>query len=233
MPMSKLRTLSLYLLAIVILAVGFYGGFIDKNPVLIVSFLAFALLIVINNIDKLGHFSASIRGIELQTRIEEAEVKIDVLQKLVRNMFKNEISSIMWSNRWGGMPDDIQENLVNNSKYQMKELNLSEDDISYVIYDYYKLIKRDFVAHLLGESEHISGEFPQDIRTKWKNLKDRALDNPPSSDELKVFFTEIDKLTDERKEIIEDYRYFQNNGKHRRFNVWKNRKNWPSINRED
>ena len=109
----------------------------------------------------------------------------------------------------------------------MREIGLSETEIEevrtaerpYVLFDYAAFIVRQLHDNVPDEKRQQWDEFYSADRRKGIGFE-------PSPDELERFLTSMEVMTDEVREHIEDYRYYQQFTKHRRPEEWKRRQEW-------
>ena len=125
------------------------------------------------------------------------------------------------------MGDEEKQAFEDKLLQNLREIGLSEKEIEevrkaqrpYVLFDYASFITR-------GLHDTVSG----DKRAQWNEFfsadRRKGIGYEPSPDELQEFLSSIDLMTDEVREHIEDYRYYEQHTKHRRPEEWKHRKEW-------
>ena len=234
MKTTQTKKLIFYTLAFIVLAVAIGAGFSRINAVLIVGFLAFIFIMFINNLDRISEIKANGKGFEAKTRevIEEAKITIKEMQNMVKLISTTELSLVMRTGRWGGYSDEEKEILKDNVLDILTQLNISKEEQEIVLVEWHKWIIFDYVNYILGGPTIPSG-VSKYVINQWKQLRRRGINDKPTPDELTAFLQSSNCLTDKRKDLIEDYKYFIKYKKHRRPDEWHNRANWGVLGKND
>ena len=216
MKTTQTKKLILYTIAFIVLAVAIWAGISKINAVLIVGFLAFIFIMFINNLDRISEIKATGKGFEAKTRevIGEAKIIIEEMRNMMKLIAKVELSLLIRSGRLGGVPAEEKEILKNNVLDILTQLNISKEEQEIVLVEWNKFIIFDYVNCILGGPAIPSG-VSEDVINQWKQLRRRGINDNPKPDELTTFLQSCGCLTDKRKELIEDYKYFIKYKKHR------------------
>jgi hypothetical protein len=220
-----------YTIAFVILFFSFYCGFIDKYPVMVISFLSFVFLMFLYNLDKISEIRATKDGLELKAReiIKEAEITIEEMQDLGKTLIKTELSLIMRAGRFGGYSEEEKREVKQSILDILKELKVPEKEQSEIFDgDWNKFIAFDYVGGILGNGRMPQGLTEGEIE-EWKALGELRFNGPTPPEKLEAFLDKCGCLSQERKEYIEDYKYFLTYKEHRRPDIWSNLDNWKPL----
>lgn len=146
--------------------------------------------------------------------IEKAEVTITEMQDLAKLVSKTALSLIKRSGRVGGYSVEEQEALKESFLRLLSDLSLSDEDSEYVLEEYNKFIEIDYVFLLLGT--HVPTNWPKEEQRKRKDMIKDVISNYPTPEEIETLLERNSSLSDNHKEILEDYKYFRANRKYRR-----------------
>jgi hypothetical protein len=80
---------------------------------------------------------------------------------------------------------------------------------------WHRLVELEYVIETTGGSQVPDGLDGKEWRA-WEELRDRPLERLAEPNEIAAFFSKHGLLSDERKQWIEDYRYYRKNKEHRR-----------------
>lgn len=228
-----MQNLLKYLVAFSILIFSFYCGYIGKIPIMIASSIIFIFLVFMYNLEKFSEIRATTKGFEAKTRdiIKEAEITIKELQNLGKTLVRTELSLVMRNGRIGGYPEDEKDKVKKSIINILNELNVPEDEQGKIFdEEWNRFIVFDYVMGILG-----NGRIPQDFtegeKEEWKDLRQDILNDPPSPDKIEKFLVKCDCLSNERSELIEDYRFFLKEKEHRRPEIWKDHQYWEPLGR--
>jgi len=193
-----------------------FAGLNGHTPLAILCFLASMAFLFIANIKNIKKAKASKDGFEFEARdlIQKAEITITEMQDLAKLVSKTALSLIKRSGRAGGYPVEEQEVLKESFLGLLKDLRLSEADREYVLEEYNQFIEIDYTFMLLGHKLPI--EWPTEEQQKRKAMMKDVLSQNPSPEEIEELLERNGSLSDNHKEILEDYKYFRANRKYRR-----------------
>ena len=211
------------------LAAALGAGWYGFHGILTAGFLGFAFLLFAANLDRISEFRATATGVEAKTRdvLQRAEHTLSELQVLARTVAKTALSLVKRSGRLGGYNDDEEESFKRSILNVLDEIGVPETELSDVLYDWHRLTEFDYILYMLGHSRVPEGFEGHDIFVEWKAL--RSFDNMASPDRIREFLTKWDILTPEREEYVKDYEYYRDHKRHRRPDVWKDRKNLKHL----
>jgi hypothetical protein len=85
---------------------------------------------------------------------------------------------------------------------------------------WHRFVEFDYMIGATGGSNVPDG-LPAEKWRLWEELRERPLDRLAEPNEIAAFFKECGLLSEERKEWIEDYRYYRKNRQHRRPAVFR------------
>lgn len=198
------------------LAVTVIAGFKDKTALAGLCFLSCLAFLFMANLKNIKSAKASKDGFEIEAReiIEKAEVTIHEMQELAKLVAKTSLSLIKRSGRLSSYPEEEQEALKDNILSLLSQLNISSDEQNFILEEYNKFIEIDYVFLLLG-NQHPTGWSDEDIKI-WKKMSSDVLNSYPSPQEIEELLERNNSLTDKHKEILDDYKYFQEKKKYRR-----------------
>lgn len=220
-----------FILSYIILAFSFWSGYVGKLDVMVISFLAFILIVFVNNMDKISEIKATAKGIEAKTRevVAKAEVTIEELQNMAKILAKTELSLIIRSGRLGSFNAEERERVKDSILSILENLKVSKEEQDRILdTDWNKFIVFDYAHAILGRGHIPQGFSPEEIK-QWEKLREGGVENPPSPNQIKEFLIEVGCLTEEREELIKDYEYFIKNKKHRRPEIWKDYLDWGPL----
>jgi len=204
------------IVSIALMVVCIFAGFKSHMPLAILCFLASMAFLFISNLKNIKKAKASKDGFEIEARelIEKAEVTITEMQDLAKLVSKTALSLIKRSGRVGGYSVEEQEALKESFLRLLSDLSLSDEDSEYVLEEYNKFIEIDYVFLLLGT--HVPTNWPKEEQRKRKDMIKDVISNYPTPEEIETLLERNSSLSDNHKEILEDYKYFRANRKYRR-----------------
>ena len=194
-------------------------------------FLFAALFLVFGNLDRVEEFRIGKEGLATKTReltetIKEAKSTINELQLLAVLLAKTTLSSVQMAGRMGGFQDDKKEAIKNETIDVLRKIGVSEDQIAEALSDWYPYVEFDYASSILGGSYILQDVPPEHRAAQEKLIKRVGIAGRPTPDQIAEFFKNAGILTEQRKELIEDYRHYVQHREHRRPDVWKNRADW-------
>lgn len=198
-----------------ILAFSFYSGFVGKDKVMVTAFLAFCLVYFINNFDKIAEIKASLTGLEIKARniFDKAQATIEQLRELAKKFAIVQLALMVRS--WG-YPFDKMEQDKDSILKTLTDLEISKEEQEAILeYDWNKEVLIRYVRCITG-GDLIPSNCTNAEYKEWEEIRN----NPPLPQVVENFLVKIGCLSDKRRELLEDYKYFYEHKKHRRINVW-------------
>jgi hypothetical protein len=180
--------------------------------------------LLLANIDSIKLFKAGATGVEAQMRdlVVEAEGKIEHLRELATLMAEMTLSLMKRAHRWKGYEYHEEKIITKRIEDLLNNLKVDEEERNLIFKEFHQWEILDYAFWALGNALK-----PQDIKRdqqrEFDELKDRGIHNPASPDQIESFYSKAGLLTPERKEILEDYRYYLKHFEHRRPDVWANK----------
>ena len=210
-----LITYSIVSIALLIMcAVAAYKG-LKTLPILF--FIAALAFLFTGNLNVIKKAKASKDGFEIEARdlIAKAEVTISEMQDLSKLVARTALSSIKRSGRMmDGYPEEEAEVIKEEFLTLLSTLNLSEKDIEEVLTGYNNFVEVDYVFLLLGQKEPQNWS-PEDKKIR-KDMRSNLTKHCPDPEEIHSLLERNNSLSENHREILEDYKYFRQNGRYRR-----------------
>jgi hypothetical protein len=200
------------------------AGYFGMPDVMYVStFLATVLLLAANS-DRIAKIKASATGFEAETRaiINEARATIEELRAIAKIAVRANLSLVMRGNRWGGFSQDEKEEVRRLSLAALTQIGVPAPEQEEMFLEWHSVVRYDHVYFLLGRHtvpKQVIGNV--ELHTEWGALRNVSFDRVPTADTVDAFLRKAGMLDDERKELLEDYRFYEANRRHRRPEVWK------------
>ena len=211
--------------SLVFLIVGYVLGWIGKDVLVIPSFVAALVCVALANLDRFKSFKAA--GVEATLR--DAEVAVKQSRALALITTKMLLSLVKRTGRIGGFPPAQQIEIQHDVDRVLSQYDVTEAERREAYTDWDQFDKFDYVTAILGGNKTPNWKEPAHAgkSDEWQTLRNRASKMDfPSADELSAFLARHDFLNKENTELLEDYRYFLKEGKHRRPEVWARRNEW-------
>lgn len=191
---------------------------------MVVSGLLAAVLILAANADRISRLKASATGFEAETRaiIDEARATIDQLRAVAKIAVQANLSLVMRSGRWGGFSFDEKESIRQASLHALDALHIPKKEQEGMFCDWHKVNRFDYVHLLLGRHtvpKEVQGK--TELQVEWGKLRGGGFDGNPTAAIVEEFLRKAGMLDTEHAELLEDYRYYESHGEHRRPDVWK------------
>jgi len=199
-----------------------------------VVFLAYLLFL---RQGKLAAVKFNKEGFEAtMAEVREAAQGAEKATKEVKEFMKITAAAVLGlvkrTGRGGGYSYDDKEQIRREYLTNLREMGMSLVEITEIDKKsgWHELIAVDYVGHILG------GRFFREIwwaiPEAWQEalgLLNRSGPNLATPDELREFLAKHHKLTDESRELIEDYRYYRERHEQRRPHVWAKRDEWYKL----
>ena len=217
----------------IVLIYALWAGYTDKVEVMAISALLVFGLLFFANIEKFSYFTAGLKGFSAKTRkvIDEAKAVSTEIKQLAKVLVENQISSLIHHMRVSSIGESEKENIKDELLDRLRSIDIPEDEVQETLGDWYKYMIRDYSQAIIGEggSEAAAKEISQECYEEYKEFLKRTIENPVTPDELEQFFGKFKILTPDKKEQIEDYRYYLKEKKHRRPDEWEKHEYWKLV----
>ena len=212
------------------LGIGLWAGIDGKTAVLTFSFLAFAALLFTANLDRISEFKATGTGIEAKTRevLQRAEITLNELQILAQQVGAVTLSLVKRNGRLGGYSDAEETEIKRSVLSVLKQVGIQESEFPKILDEWHKITDFDYAHYILGGNTIPDGAAPEALK-EWKELRAGGIVKIPTPDEIKRFLESNGFIKPELHERIKDYEYYLNVRKHRRPEIWEQRKNWGRL----
>jgi hypothetical protein len=199
-------------------------GILGMPDVMSVSLvLAIALLLAANS-DRIARLKAGLSGIEAETRaiIDEARATIDQLRAVAKMAVRANLSLVMRGNRWGGFSYEEKETIRHSSIAALEDLRVPAADQEEIFREWHMVNRYDYAHHALGgPTIPIQVQGNKELHAEWRQLHHSGFERIPSPDDVEAFLRKAEMLDAEKKQLLEDYRYYAAHSKHRRPDVWR------------
>lgn len=199
-------------------------GVLGMPDVMIVSLILAMALLVAANSDRIARFKAGMGGIEAETRavIDEARATIEQLRQVGKIAVQASLSLVMRSGRLGGFSDDEKEEIRRNSEAVLNEIGVTASEREDIFRDWHRVTCFDYTHFLLGRNQTPNElqEKPA-LQAEWDALRRGGFANVPNADAVAAFLTKAGMINAARAELLEDYRFYEREKRHRRPEVWK------------
>lgn len=225
---------ALTIIAIIVLGFSVWFGLLEDYRPMGVTFVAFVLLLLCANLDRIKWFKIGQSGVEAETRevIEEAKSTIKELQSLSKIMATTTLGLVKRTGRWGGYSYDEKEEVKESTLKVLREIGVSEEEIEKVVSEskWHEFVEFDYALSILGGSRAWPPDLPEDLRREWIEFRRKfGFNNIAKPEDLTEFLDKYGLLSDEAKELIKDYEYYIKHRKQRRPQVWSKREEWTHL----
>jgi hypothetical protein len=168
----------------------------------------------------LGGVNAVIKSAEVATR--EARDATASLRDLALTTARISLSVVHRTGRVGGYTDDEKKQYEDELVENLTRVGIPADQLKDALSEIKRYVTFDYRL-CLGRALHNRGNEEQ--RKRWASFG--GLDGYGSPDQFAEAFKELNLWSPIAAELVEDYRHYIYHGNHRRFEVWKDRQNWP------
>ncbi|WP_137137227.1 hypothetical protein [Rhizobium sp. FKY42] len=161
-------------------------------------------------------FGAQGVSTELERKIQEAQATITELQALATTWASLSAELIYGSGRWGGMSRGTKRELIAQISKTLETVGVNADDVVSKVrykYDHFDYAHAVFAA---GPS-HSDAAWNEAL--KAHSATHKGIGNEAGPDELEEMFRSHQRLTDEVREALEDYRFYERTKQHRRSEI--------------
>jgi hypothetical protein len=198
----------------------------------LVGLLVVILLLRTGRLNTLRFSKAGIEATMAEAR--EVTLRARETTKEIKEFMKNTSAAVLGlvkrSGRWGGYSYDEKEQVKAEVLINLREMGISEKEIEDIEKksNWHEYVALDYVHDILGGQYHVWGSI-LGATEEADAFRSRPLSNLPTPDELKEFLTKHHVLTNEVREIVEDYQYYLEHHKQRRPEVWAKRDEWYKL----
>lgn len=226
---SIFNFLSVVVLVVTVYLVLFGKTLSDNRGWILFAFAALCALI--GNLDKIENLKLSRDGIEAKMReanqvVDEAKTVLAELHKfaeLTGSLFVNMLSG---EGRLGGRdPIDIEEQKGRILKL-LKSIGINEEALKSVEMSDKKYIVFDYAYGIVRKLQKSTEPTTEQHKTAKAMLETWNGNNLPTPQYLSTLFKQIGVTDPEFWELVEDYKYYVENGEQRRLSVWLSRRTW-------
>lgn len=205
---KKCASVSITILSVfLILGPSLFFGFLGKATEMGFALAAGVLAAAFINLEKLQKFKGAGIEIELKQAVKEAQATIDNLKEFTDPLFISSIKIFSEGLSWGGIPDNIQHDIVHKIEKIAKENKASTDVMQTIEAFYnrnlgnaYKRIYDEVIRYRQEKTEH-----------KFWGLMDETAGVFPSEKQIREVLSELPDISSELDELIKDYLYYKAN----------------------
>lgn len=189
--------------------------FMPINPATGFGYLAIMFIcLVFFDIKKITKLKATLTSIEMEKTISEGQETIKGLKELAVSL-SNSTSSILATYGYLNVLNrESCEDLRNDIEKSLVQLGL-EGSIDEAFMNWNKVMKTRYVGKILNLNQTEKGSLGSN-RAEYDRLKNSRLLDPPTYNEIKNFMERAGLATDDRNDLLIDYKYFTDNLSHRR-----------------
>lgn len=204
----------------VITAIASLTGTGDSWPVAMLS-IAFFL---IGNLDRFDTLKAGPGGFEakIKEELKETRDRIEELKELAVLFGSTTIANIAYLGRWDGFSDEQEEQMISDIVRYFDKIGISNEKKEESLRPRYQTTEFDYSLLCTGGNK-VPGDLPEGMSKDWEALREGGIAKIAKPDEIEEFFKASGILTDQRKELLEDYRYYLEHREHKRPEIWAQR----------
>lgn len=205
--------------AIAAVVVGVMGMF----PVMVLTALLSVALLLAANADRISSIRASATGFEAKTRavIDEARATIQQVREVAKIAALANIMFVARAGRWGPMPWTDKEKILSSTAESLKRLSVPDREQEEMFEELHTATRFDYAHVILGLKQVRAKAATTPLAAELQELQNSGFARNPSSDVVEAFLRKAGALDPEAKELIEDYRHYERERKHRRLDVWR------------
>jgi hypothetical protein len=210
-----------YVVALAFVGICYYVGWVGKDVLVLPSLTVAFVCVALANLDRFKSFKAG--GIEAVLR--DAQVAVQESRDLALVTSKMLLALVKRTGRFGTFPTAQQREIQETVGRVLSQFNVSDTEKQEVFKEWDAFEKLDYVFWILGGNTVPNFQTDSGVGQKeWNDLRDRTGNfDLPTPEELLAFLERYKFLNAERREIVDDYRYFIANRKHRRPAMWEQR----------
>ena len=109
--------------------------------------------------------------------------------------------------RMGGFSDEQTEKIKENTISMLSELGVDASKTHEALEEFHKFTELDYVLNITGGS-YVLADVPSEFSDRLNELRSGEFDKIASPDKIEQFFKDANILTEQRKELLEDYKFF-------------------------
>lgn len=190
------------------------------------AIFAAALAALIGNLERIDSMNFSASG--FQAKMRQVETALQEVQRLAVMTVAVLVDLIAAGGRWSGSGSIGKKDAQKETVLEMlRSLKLSGEQIEEVARADHRWVVIDYVGGIFGNVAQVLNKSGRG--QEWGSFMgpfNESLERP-SPDEISTFLNRLDLMNDFRRELIEDYKFYLSERRHRRPNVWKSRDEWP------
>jgi hypothetical protein len=199
-----------------------------KEPAifLLVSGALLTILSRFEDITELGLFGLKAK---VERALGEAQVTLEQVKELAKISAISSLSNTARSGWIGGIPDDLQQEILTSTEETLKKLGYTDDEIKEITEDFYNCRLTSYRQTLLagGSMEIPSGE-NREAEKEWKDLRKWGI-KPMPPEILRAFFTKYIVMTTELEKRLNDYEHYFKTRTLPDLEDYKDQENWPRL----
>jgi hypothetical protein len=181
-----------------------------------------------NILNRFIHGKVLGQEVELSNVVAEAKSTIKELQSLSKIVASTTLSLIKRTGRLGSYSDEDEEYIKQSILDVLRQVGIPEQEQVELLKEWDQFTRFDYALLILGGSE-IPRDLTSEQQEQWKKLRSGGVWNAASPQAIEEFLKQCNRLSDEAKVLIEDYKYYLEHQAHRRPKVWKDRRNWSHL----
>ncbi len=197
------------ILSLLSLIATFTVGLYNFNYLIPVGTIAFLAFLCFAFLGSFKEFKLSASGLEAKMResIKKAESTINETQELIKVLAPVTLSLVKGKGRLGSYNTREAEELKESILKVVRQLNISEEEISGMLNEWHAFVEGDFVDWIIG-APLIPQTLPPALRGKWKGYRRLPMGESPSPEELRKFLLEYTEITSETETLLDDYGHY-------------------------
>lgn len=157
--------------------------------------------------------------------VVEAKATLIQVQKLATQTVGSVLDGVQMAGRLNGYSEHDKEMLKVKLLSSLDELNISKEEQRKMLEKHWdRYIFKDY-TFMINDGTHLIKDLSPESRKELHELTEGGMTHIPSPNEMQTVLERANALTEKRKELLEDYRYYIQHHKHRRPSVWNNRYN--------
>ena len=166
---------------------------------------------------------ASFRMKMFERRVDQLEGVVRDIKRLAKESSRLALASIQFSGRLSGFTHDYKTRVLADTRRLLNELHVPPEEIAEVESLWHAAVEFDYALWATGLSQ-VPDDLPQQLTTNWKQLRQGGIEGRSTPEEIRMFLSDADMLTSERKEILNDYEHYISTRQHRREDEWRQRR---------
>lgn len=200
----------------------FFFGLVGKATEMGLSIVAGAIGAAFLNLDRVEHFKGAGFEARMKKVVDEAYATIDNVRAATVPLMIATLNNLTYANRWGGMNLQQKQALLLSLQSTAKDLSIKDNNVTaafdllhrFTTWDLFQLFKRSLEKDLPDSNLRISmGEKFQAI------LNYDSTTFPTEQQILNIVGEQANKMSNETKERLTDFLFYQTQKRLRRTNV--------------